>query len=142
MGKLTLYDGLVIEGSWKKGEITGFVSLKQPNGDQYEGNMVDGKRHGKGTTKYESGDKFEGNFINDKRTGFGLFVGQKGHSYSGNWENGKMSGKFDNIYPSLAKKYDAYLYIDDAHGYGKISYPDGGFYNGEWTIYFWNKRQS
>ena len=47
--------------------MSGYGTLKKPNGDQYEGFWLNDKKNGKGKETFSSGDVFQGDYKNGKK---------------------------------------------------------------------------
>jgi len=158
--------GVVIEGEWRYGELTGRGSYRVPNGTQYDGTFRnfrphgqgqllyrdgsrydgefrDGKRHGLGTYRYPNGDVYIGEFANGDRNGQGTYTFASGSSYTGGYKNNKEHGT--GTYTSAnGDKYVGELQDGQRHGQGSLFFANGdsyvgGFSNGKFHgqgIYF------
>ena len=147
-----------------KGKRTWSVKVPFKQGTKYEGSFKNGKENGKGKLRFPpeegKGDLYVGGFKEGKFHGKGIYTNedmgkhyQSGLKDIGVWKNGKpIKGK--TIYKDGTKyigdwtwTVPAHFGIPIAHGYGKITYPNGNkfvgkFYNdepvkGEGTIH-WN----
>jgi len=89
--------------------FNGFVRVKNPCGDTYEGHWLNDKRNGHGVLRRANGNTYDGQWKNDKKHGHGVWIDICGARYEGNWED------------------------DKEHGHGTCSFPDGREYTGNWS---------
>lgn len=79
------------------------------NGDVFDGYWKDNKPDGLGTFNYATGVVYSGNFKNGRFHNYGVVsCTRTGMKYEGEWVNGFREGK------------------------GRLVYPDGSFYDGDW----------
>jgi aspartyl protease family protein len=95
-GKLTFYDGVIIEADWLDGNPTGIGSYIEPNsnsesndGFTMTGPYIDGKITGQGKIEYNTKDVYIGSIKNSSRDGEGTLYYYAGGIKTGKWENGK-----------------------------------------------------
>lgn len=75
-GKLVLDNGVVYNGDFKNGKMSGFGVMEDFEGNYYEGEFKRGTKHGKGFEILEGGEEtgkvcYEGKFKNDIKEGYG-----------------------------------------------------------------------
>ena len=128
-GRISRYNGQVLEGKFINGIINGkgilidknknkyigdFINMKKwgegkwkTNNIEYEGEFHDNKIHGKGYIKFlKFGIEYIGTFKNEQIDGYGIFKWKNGDEYEGEVKNGKI------------------------HGLGKYKYKNGKIFNG------------
>lgn len=100
------------------------------NETDYEGDFKSGKKHGFGILHFANLSSYEGEFKNDMRSGKGeleSIINRR--NYKGEFYENKMNGK--GILKIKDDVYDVEFKNDIMSNYGKISYQNGDFYEGE-----------
>ncbi|OQB14824.1 MAG: hypothetical protein BWY15_00979 [Firmicutes bacterium ADurb.Bin193] len=106
------------------------------------GNFIDWEENG-----FVGSDRRSGFYQDGKQNGFGWFEDFEGNYFEGVYENGKLTGKCYIKYAN-GRKYEGEVYSGSSykvlgevkinhfegipHGYGIITYEDGGRYEGYW----------
>ncbi|MEO7975599.1 hypothetical protein [Flavobacterium sp.] len=99
----------------------------------YEGNFKSGKPNGQGTMDYGGGDKFVGNFSNGQEDGEGQLY-KKNIPQAVTYINGKV--KVREVQKSIganAPTIEGCLQGDCYNGFGKIKFPSGNSYEGNFV---------
>ena len=68
--------------------IVGVGTLTWPDGVVYEGDFFAGNLSGKGTYRWPDGSIYSGGILNGKREGDGKFESSGGQVYEGQWKDG------------------------------------------------------
>lgn len=108
-GILTMQDGVIYEGTWRRGQVHGPGSLRLPNGNAFWGAWSDGQKQGMGTFMWADGSRYEGLYRGGKRSGYGTLLYVSQAIYKGNFE------------------------CDLRHGSGRLTLPCGSYYDGQWV---------
>ncbi len=90
--KMTLLDGSVYEGSFKKGRPHGKGTLVTTNGDRYEGEFSNGLLEGEGVYTFASGSKYTGDFKKGTFFGYGMLTRDNGDKYIGAFKENLFHG--------------------------------------------------
>lgn len=129
VGKMTYPNGDVYEGFWKMGRYEGKGRLVLRRAGQIEGAFRMGRIHGKGTRVYADGRTFEGTFYHGERKKGRLEISPE-EWCEGDWERGVMHGtgtmRWRDGTTYVGQWVDGYPW-----GKGKMTYSDGGYYEGE-----------
>lgn len=126
------YTGLLVDG--KMHGYGKLVYTGKNAGRVHEGFFNRGRRHGKGKCVYPNKDVFDGTFENDKYVGLGTYVSD-GNEYCGNYEAGKRNGYGVCKYGASGDKYEGLWKDDEYSGWGRYTWSDGGYYQGEYQIF-------
>lgn len=135
---------LITEGTFKDGKLDtqGFVRIRYPNGNVYEGYLQSNKKNGKGKLYYSNGDVYEGEWVNNKREGSGNFyIKSEDTTIEGHFNNdeivrGKLIDKAGNVYTTLEDDNIPGRFVSGKlHGKIRIQYSNsnvfiGYFYDG------------
>lgn len=128
----TNYD--VYDGDWDNGKMHGhgvykfWDSKKDRIGKTYEGQFNHGVREGVGRMDYSNHDVYQGTWQNDHRTGDGICWFADGSVFHGIWKFDKMiRGVFRK---SNGELFDGELKDGKYHGYGKLFWPSGIWFEG------------
>lgn len=136
-GRFARLDGSLKEGIWRAGRLTGRGGrILDPDGSQYEGDLVDGLPNGHGTKKEgrfmnRGASMYVGEWERGLRHGYGVLdditVGEK---YMGMWAGGLRQGpacvvNSDGIY------YEGSFVNNRLTGGGLMIFEDGAVYEGE-----------
>ena len=122
--------GIVFQGDFLNGKITGKGKRIWPNGDVYEGEFLDSKRNGMGTLKLVGTGEYKGQFENDKREGKGEMIFENGDVYNGSWKNDMANG-LGSFTSKSGYEYEGNWVDNHKQGFGKLTY-QRGVYEGEW----------
>lgn len=161
-GPMRCSDGSTYFGEIREGEKHGYGDLIKKDGSFYIGYFKNDQFSGLGRLADITGIIYQGNFQNGEKNGFGEQYYTDGMIAIGEWKNGLLDGEGHITYPdkSFYKGQfknglphgegelfylNKYRYIgqfidgrfsgfgkDIIHLLGKISYHDGGKYEGEW----------
>ena len=94
-GIVEFYNGDMIEGYFKDGQLDGAATMTAANGNIYNGEVVNGRRHGKGTLVWARGSRYVGEWVDDKRHGDGIFTWSNGSRFEGEFRyNKRYSGMY------------------------------------------------
>ena len=88
-GVVEFYNGDMMEGKFKNGQLEGEAIMKAANGNTYNGEVVNGKRHGNGTFTWARGSNYVGEWVDDKRHGNGTFTWANGNRFEGEFRDNK-----------------------------------------------------
>lgn len=124
----------IYDGQWKNGKMSGkgiykfWDKEKDKYTQVYEGEFKEGVRDGFGEMTYSNRDKYVGVWQNDFRTGEGICWFADGSIFHGIW-------KFDTMIRGVFRRnngefYDGELKDGLFHGYGKIFYTNGNWFEG------------
>ncbi len=89
---MTLMDGSIYEGSFKKGLPHGEGTLLTTKGDRYVGDFSNGLLEGEGIYTFASGSKYTGDFKNGTFFGDGMLTRDNGDKYIGAFESNLFHG--------------------------------------------------
>lgn len=157
----SFYDGPTSDGGHYVGERSGgqwhgFGIYTWPDGNKYAGEFRHGKKHGQGTFTWgATGEKYVGEFRDDNSHGQGTLTWADGRKYVGEFTKGELGpgivtkpngtnlevesidGRLElaegtSIHDN-GQKLVGKWWSEGRAGKGKISYPDGRVYEGEWT---------
>ena len=127
-GTMTFSNHDIYDGEWKDGKMHGIGTYRFWNKREdryvqvYEGSFSEGKRNGNGRMKFSNHDVYEGTWQND----FCWFA--DGSIFHGIWKFDKM---LRGVYRSSnGEFYDGELKDGLFHGYGKLFYTDGKWFEG------------
>ena len=137
-------NGCTYTGQFRAGEKSGRGLMTYPDGSTYNGDWLDGARHGRGEYKDAvDGTVYDGEWIGDRQEGKAVKLYPL--SSAGKMELSSASGtpsKFDspakidssNLTGSASKfiKYEGLFSRGIRKGHGKLSFPDGSRYEGNW----------
>ncbi|RHW74150.1 MORN repeat [Trypanosoma brucei equiperdum] len=84
--------GLVYDGCWVEGDMTGEGLLRFPSGATYEGSMYANSFWGAGTYTWPDGSRYEGQWENNKMHGKGTYIDAKGKRWAGKFHHGQGVG--------------------------------------------------
>lgn len=138
-GTYILKDGNVLQGTWVNG-VNDKVPLKPPappsDGSSYKGGIVNYLYHGKGVLTNYDGSILSGEFREGKiYKGKGAMIDEHGRKIVGSWKNGVLLGR------TTLLNTDGSIFVGKLEGTtgekcgerGKLTYPDGAVYVGEWA---------
>jgi len=129
-GVLTLKDGFIYTGDFKKGEFIKGTRNHKDYSDLATGEFKNGKLNGEGEMHTEEG-AFKGHFKNGVLDGHGYYEsGSTGDRFIGTYKNGVLIGKA-TIEFGNGDKYVGELENDFMHGTGTLTYANGEKYVGE-----------
>lgn len=130
--KFVNYD--IYEGDWDCGQMHGhgvykfWDKTKDRIGKTYSGQFSHGAREGIGRMVYANHDVYQGTWQNNYRTGNGICWFADGSVFHGLWKFDKMiRGVFRK---SNGELYDGELKDGKYHGYGKLFWPNGFWFEG------------
>lgn len=87
-GRIRLKSGLVYDGTWRDGLMTGHGVLRFANGDRYSGAVDDGTPDGFGRYAAADGTIFEGRFVKGRRDGPGMLTMPDTRRFRSVWREG------------------------------------------------------
>lgn len=142
----TWSDGVIYEGDWLDGKMTGKGVMIWPSGTKYEGEFFENYRRGYGTlTKptfnvYACGckivssmsDIYEGSWKQGLPEGTGTCTWRNGSIYNGNWRKGKLDGSGIMMW-SNGDIFDGCWLNGLMHGQGVYRFANGRIYVGTWS---------
>ncbi|CAK59186.1 unnamed protein product (macronuclear) [Paramecium tetraurelia] len=141
-GTFTWASGVIYKGEFTYNKIEGQGTYYWPEGSTYTGTVVNGLRHGQG--KFVTADKsaiYEGQWETGLRHGFGKITFKSGYNchiinqvphLKGKFYQGNKSGKGKMSYPS-GNYYDGDFLMDKKEGYGVMFWLNSNEkYYGEW----------
>lgn len=106
-GVLKYVDGRVYDGAWAEGRWDGYGKLTYPTGETLEGDFKNGTIiNGKGKKLYHNKSFYVGEILDGLRHGYGIMKLEI-HTYEGYWR------------------------ADKRHGHGKLIFPTGQTFEGE-----------
>ena len=95
----------------------------------YNGEIQNGLLNGLGIFQGDDGNSYEGEYLNDERNGVGIYYYKSGNIYQGEFKGGKFHGY--TIEENLESKYEG-TYVDDClSGRGIFTFKDGIKYIGQ-----------
>lgn len=110
-GKMTLFDGSLLEGTFGPEGMYGIGTLTKPAGDVFSSkNWAKNKIEGEGEIKFANGDYFKGQFKNILQDGEGCLTIGQALKYTGKWINGFLHGKVKLT--NLKTKIDSEVLFD------------------------------
>lgn len=136
-------------GDFYEGRLCDYIGpcgqgkMTYSDGSIYVGNFRDGSRNGKGKITFADGEIYEGNWFLDDCYEEGRITFPSGRSLFGIWTDGIFFAKTEeefNTFRKESKHFCAYFgktageYHDERcpNGFGKKSFPNGDFYEGNW----------
>ena len=69
--------------------IAGYASVKDAEGNAFEGSFVDWNKHGKGKLQSSNGETYNGEWANGLRQGYGILTRPDGSRFEGVFDNSK-----------------------------------------------------
>ncbi len=87
-GKIRLRSGLVYDGTWRDGVMTGYGVLRFATGDRYSGAVRDGAPDGHGRYAAVDGTIYEGTFVAGRREGEGTLTLPDARRFRSVWQDG------------------------------------------------------
>lgn len=87
-GTIRLRSGLVYDGTWRDGVMTGYGVLRFATGDRYSGAVRDGAPEGEGRYASVDGTIYEGTFVAGRRDGEGTLTLPDFRRFRSIWRNG------------------------------------------------------
>jgi len=87
-GKIRLKSGLVYDGTWRDGVMTGYGVLRFATGDRYSGEVRDGTPDGRGRYAAVDGTVYEGLFVAGRRDGEGTLTLPDSRRFRSLWKDG------------------------------------------------------
>ncbi len=87
-GKIRLRSGLVYDGTWRDGLMTGYGVLRFATGDRYSGAVRDGMPDGLGRYASVDGLVYEGAFVAGRREGEGILTLPDARRFRSVWKDG------------------------------------------------------
>ena len=87
-GRIRLKSGLVYDGTWRDGVMTGYGVLRFATGDRYSGAVRDGAPNGRGRYAALDGTIFEGGFVSGVRDGEGTLTLPDARRFRSVWQDG------------------------------------------------------
>ncbi len=87
-GKIRLRSGLVYDGTWRDGVMTGYGVLRFATGDRYAGAVRDGAPEGHGRYAAADGTVYDGFFVAGRRDGEGTLTLPDARRFRSVWEDG------------------------------------------------------
>ena len=118
----------------------------------YNGEIQNGHLNGLGIFQGDDGNTYEGEWLNDERSGVGIFYYKDGNIYQGEFKGGKFHGftieenlesKYEGTYVDnclsgrgimtlkSGVKYIGQIYKAKFFGFGKMIWPNGDYFVGE-----------
>ena len=118
----------------------------------YNGEIQNGRLNGLGIFQGDDGNNYEGEWLNDERSGVGIFYYKSGNMYQGEFKGGKFHGytieenlesKYEGTYVDNCLsgrgiltfkngvKYIGQIYKAKFFGFGKMIWPNGDYFVGE-----------
>jgi hypothetical protein len=134
-GTIRFPNGDLYEGEIVADKPHGRGTCMYANKDRYEGQWSAGKRAGEGTQTYQNGDVYKGKWKNDLREGCGTMDYFNAGSYGGNWLRDKKHGKGARCYKQMDRiigVYDGDWFEDNRHGRGELILVSKHKYIGDW----------
>lgn len=101
-GKMTTFDGHVLQGVFRKGKISGTGVEVLPSSEEYEGEFIDGIRNGKGKINFQ-GLLFDGTFKDGLAEGEGIVTFQDGSIFTGIYSKGTSIGELKKLDGTISK---------------------------------------
>ena len=99
----------------------------------YKGEWKDGRKEGNGTMDFCSGDRYIGTFCRGLREDYGTFSSDSKYLYKGDFKRDKFHGYGKIRFPDGS--FFEGLWIKNYFSNGRFEYGDGGIYTGEWAGY-------
>jgi hypothetical protein len=120
-------------GEWVQDKRHGRGRMTWESGLVYSGFFRDGYRHNvHGTMTFPNGDTYVGQWAANKMHGAGtLTLKEMGVAFTGEFDQGAPAGDGQLEYTAEDKRYKGSVKDFRPHGYGKMVYPDGAVYDGE-----------
>lgn len=87
-GRIKLRSGVVYDGTWRDGLMTGYGVLRFQGGDRYNGAVEDGAPDGFGRYASVDGTIFEGTFTKGRRDGAGTLTTPDARRFRSVWKDG------------------------------------------------------
>ena len=107
-----------------------YGTLKLPNDECYEGDIVKGMMHGNGRYTWPDGAEYKGEFHNDVMHGSGILRLANGECYTGGFRDDMPQGHGTHTWPD-GGTYTGEFFKDMMHGSGVYTHADGRCYKGE-----------
>lgn len=128
-GSMKFNNGYVYNGSWIKGQRSGYGVLTHQTDSMY-GDWHENKLNGFGV--YSNPNyRYEGEWTFGKPNGYGQLVSIDKTKYSGNWKEGVRTG-WGEIKYTNGDSYEGIWEDDMYNGYGEYHYSNGSYVKGEW----------
>lgn len=109
-----------------------FKTVKEKNGDTYEGFIINGMRHGFGcSTMRKSGTRYIGQWKFNRYNGKGFMYYDDGTYYYGDWVNNGMNGQGEQSFSNGCLYIGAFK-NGIREGYGVMTWVDGNSFRGYW----------
>jgi hypothetical protein len=103
---------------------------------EYNGDVAEGKPHGFGRKEYENGSWFDGEWYEGRYlNGEGMFIFISGDWFRGEFRDGVRNNGVLYIVASGTRFEGTFVFRNGRHyrhGYGRIEWPNGDYYDGEW----------
>ena len=103
---------------------TNMLTVIQPGGSTYTGEIRNDMKHGYGVLVWEDGSKHEGAWQCDMANGYGRLDSADGNVYEGMWFNDQAHGE-GKLIRADGGVYEGYWVHDKQHGEGTETWPDG-----------------
>ncbi|GAB1462092.1 hypothetical protein [Pedobacter sp.] len=140
LGKYTLVDGTTQEGWYEDGKITHYAKIiygsnttKGKKGDIYEGKIKNGLKHGRGRYTHANGKVDDGYWFNGEYIGENPPAGEPKMLFVDELKEGKFAeGHYKAEINTPEGTYVGIMFNNKKNGKGKMTYPNGEFYEGEW----------
>lgn len=125
----------VYYGELWKNKLHGQGKITWTSGNTYEGQFENGHRT-EGKMVYSDGRVYDGHWSKGKRNGAGVMTRRNGDIYNGQWVEGKQQGQGEFTWKDSSAYGAPVVYTggyanDLAHGQGKLSYHNRGYYEGQ-----------
>ena len=140
-GLMTAPNGYYYKGDFVKGKFHGKGKLSSTENQEYEGDFIANKMNGYGVFSFKIPEEFdfgikvkcyEGKFKNDIFDGRGTITDENGVTFSCEFEKGHIK-EFQNnfVCETHEWKYEGQSNFITFQGRGKLEWPNGSYYEGE-----------
>ena len=108
------------------------MRIDYPTGAFYRGETTQtGNPHGWGDILYPSNTVIAGRWVNGLVSGKGITMSNE-MLYKGDWKDHQFHGKGKMIYKDDGEQYEGEFADNEKCGHGKVSWPSGSSYSGDW----------
>lgn len=126
--------GIVIEGTFAQGYVSGDATVTYDDGARYVGTLSPrNEPHGKGRLTDATGSVYEGEFVDGSEQGHGTLTYADGGSYEGAFLAGVFSGEGE-MRDADGTHYVGQFRAGKRQGHGTLQMPNGDEYVGDFIL--------